>query len=784
MKSYFVFLSRNKFFSSVEILSLSFALCFLLLFGNYVRNQFSITKEHPNYSNIYFCGKDNTLGLTFGISEPLKNEIPEIKNITRISQSTGIATYQDKKFQIRIYATNPHFFEIFPRYEFRTGSAQTLAIQDQILLSEDFASTLFPSAEEALGKRIDINGHSFTVEGIVKDFKNTLFRNPDVFIAETHPLNYYGQADPFDHFDVQIILETQKGTDQESLEKKVNRICKEKYAFYGDDFFPYATLTRLDKVYFDAKTATLYNWLPDYMLYAGDIGKVRLLSAIVLALLVSALVNYINLNTALSGNRSKEYAARRLLGESSTRIFLRQMGESVLFTLFCFLLALLLACLLQPWINDLLNSPFPVELTPSPKNIVLLSAYILVLGCLAGIIPAFIARKSNPIDIVQGKFRRKSKSVFSKIFIVLQNSLTVFLICMALVMEVQLEHTNNRPINANLDNKYFLYPDWINKKDRDILYQKLKELPCVKRIGRATGFPGMIVGLQGSETRKGDEIYYAIAWMDTAAFNMLEFTKLHDFNSQIFNSVWFTESAFYQTGLDLDFHDISQTLNQHTVGCEYVAGVIADIPSQANNMGEESTAVISIMPPQSLSYSGFLLETIGDHSIAKKTIDEMTRQFIQECFGVYLSPFYNNYCEDLLQEAREENRNTAKITEIFMFVAILISALGLLAMSFYYAEIHRKSNAIKKIHGISLRMLLWQNFRDYALMFGFSILIGIPVAVYFAQIYLESFIYRIEDYAWIFFLSSFMAAIISLLSVWRQTFRSLRSNPAQVLKSE
>lgn len=69
-----------------------------------------------------------------------------------------------------------------------------------------------------------------------------------------------------------------------------------------------------------------------------DLGQCPLIVALVL--LLSAIFNYINLTVAQIGNRAKEMATRRLLGESVLGVVLRYIKEAALFTAGCFLLGI------------------------------------------------------------------------------------------------------------------------------------------------------------------------------------------------------------------------------------------------------------------------------------------------------------------------------------------------------------------------------------------------------------------------------------------------------------
>ena len=125
-----------------------------------------------------------------------------------------------------------------------------------------------------------------------------------------------------------------------------------------------------------------------------------------------------------------------------------------------------------------------------------------------------------------------------------------------------------------------------------------------------------------------------------------------------------------------------------------------------------------------------------------------------------------------------------RLIEIFMLLSILISLLGLLAMSTYYADEKSRDIAVRKVFGGTVDTEAWRTIRDYMILVGIACIIGIPIAVYAAQEYLKDFIYKLEGYWWIFVLAVVITLGISLLAVLWQTLKAARTNPATELKKE
>ena len=145
---------------------------------------------------------------------------------------------------------------------------------------------------------------------------------------------------------------------------------------------------------------------------------------------------------------------------------------------------------------------------------------------------------------------------------------------------------------------------------------------------------------------------------------------------------------------------------------------------------------------------------------------------------------YPSWIDETIAEAWKPARNNMRLVEIFMMLSILISLLGLLAMSTYYADEKSRDIAVRKVFGGTVDSEARRTIRDYMILVGIACLIGIPIAVYAAQEYLKDFIYRLEGYWWIFVSAVAITLGISLLAVLWQTLKAARTNPATELKKE
>ena len=765
MKSYLKFLSRNKLYTAIEAVGLAVSLAFVIIIGSYVWQQYAVTWENPDRERVYVPGTPGFPALTYGFPDAI-GDIPEIESVSRMCNVVVHPVIRGENTEAESVGVEPEFFEICPQFRFVEGSADVLSAPNNAILSASFARKHSLSVGEAL----DITGSSYVVGAILEDLKGTVIKPYDIFL---NAAVYKDEWQPFDNYGSTVtLIKVRPETDRKELYDKLESVCKDVYSsIYGQSFFEHLELSRYDEFFFKETEGFFRH---------GDKATLRILMLVGLLLLLSAILNYINLSVALTGKRAKEMAVRQLSGASRAGIIWKYLAESIAFTAVCFAAGLLLAEAFCPAMNALLNNPdIPIKIIWSPGYVFAYIVIILLVGVLCGIFPAMMSGRYNPVDVMKGGYRRRSKMVFSKVFIVLQNALAVILIALAITMEAQMHKTQERPMNCNIENIFFLKD--FSGEDNAPLKDALEALPCVRRIGRSSGVPGSINMGQYSTTRDGQDILYKLIRMDSTAFSMFRFEVLEDFQVPQFNSVWFSDKSFTATGFDSDYHDISGTLNGRTKGCEQVAGVFKSFPTNNANIGEEDYAIVSLMRSEDIPFAGWVIETTPDRKAAKAQIMEAYDNSIK---GKQIYGSLAFWVDENIAEAWKPARNNMRLVEIFMLLSIIIALLGLVAMSTYYADEKSRDIAVRKVFGGTVDTEAQRTIREYMVLVGIACVIGIPIAVYAAQEYLKDFIYRLEGYWWIFVVAVLLTGLIAFVSVIWQVLKAAKTNPAIELKKE
>ena len=769
MRSYLYFLSRNKLYTAIEALGLIVSLAFVLLTGHFVWQQRQMTRNVPDYKDVYTFYRSthgsSGVGFSWGTALQAKEDIPEVEKAAMfwkgISEEESTIDIDGIKYHVQDCMVGGDFFEIFPA-EFETGNATAMNDISNAIVSRSFANRL--GGESAvIGKIID---GKYTIAAIIKGTPNPIFGEPDVILNIenlTNRKNYPGKLDviPF--------VKVRRGTDRAALEVKADSLAAKAFdAFGARNFLEDSGLVRYDELW--------YSPVNNQSLKRGSLFYTRIILLITIILLISAIFNYINLCVSMTGKRAKEMATRSLLGASKESLFRNRILESIVFTTVCFLLGILLAEALTPWFNRIIGGSVPVRIRYSSGWLLVYAIFILFVSFIQGSLPAWISARFPAISVVKGEFRAKNKHVFSKVFIVLQHVFSIILLALAIVMGLQVSHMVNRPLGAEVDNDFYFQ---INDLDlMDIFEEKASSLPCVSRIGHSTYFPGLVEEMI-TEDKEGKLLNLAVLNCDATAFDMFGFDIKEKFEEPAVGTVWISEKEMTRFGVDRSTED----LGHHHIMGRSIGGIIGDFaPNDVLRYDTGTGSYVRIGRPE--EQYGLLIETTGDKKEARKSLYDLYRDLCIERHGIEDKPYMFDYIPSIISEQLSEVRDRLSLVKLFMLLSLLLSALGLVAMSGYYANENSHDIAVRKVFGSTVEGEVKKTVFEYLILMAIAAVVAVPVAVWLAGKLLEQYSYRISGYGWVFVVAVIAAALIALLAVLWQTLKAARTNPATELKKE
>ena len=794
MRSFLKFLSRNKLYTAIEAVGLAVSLAFVILIGSYVVQQYQVAHESPQWKRTFVLGNDDFFGLTYWDKEELEMNIPEVEAVSHMSMMWQPIVHDgDQTIQCSGLEADADFFKVFPEYRLVEGSIENFVGKDDILISESLARKLSLGDESLIGRIIKVNDSEYTIKGIYSDFEGTFFMPFDIF---THISGSWAaeEAKAFNSIgNYTTWYRVREDADLADVQSKVKALLHKNYdptwsAERVDAWRGY----RMDEAFFTTGNS-------NGLTRQGNGQMLRLLAIVVLLLLLSAIFNYVNLSLALTGKRAKEMATRRLLGADKTGILWKYIGESVAFTAVCFAAALLLADLLAPMVNSLVSVSDPDEMMLgigdnsvrlsfmlSPGYILAYIAGILVLGVINGLLPAFAASRYQPIDVIKGTLRRRNKMVLSKVFIVVQNILSVFLIALALVMEVQMRHMMTRPMHAATDNLYYIEYSAQDYDAMKLFKDKVEQLPFVTKVGVGRGIPGMLNMTMGIKVDEEHHIDMPVIICDSTYFKLLGMEIEEDFGHPLVHSLWMSRSAFNGAGVSDTSTVFPRRISMNGARPEFIGGIVTDFPARPASEGEiNPNGGIIVTRVEELHYANCLLiGTTGEDESYEDQILQAYREFRLETSGVEDPAWRYGFIKDINRKQLAPVQRTLRLVELFAFLAVLISLLGLLAMSTYFADENTKQIAVRKVFGADVGSETSRNVLSYMYLVGVACLIGIPLAIWASRLYLERFAYRISGYGWVFVAAILIAVAIAFGTVLWQTLKAARTNPATELKKE
>ena len=794
MKSFLKFLSRNKLYTAIEAVGLAVSLAFVILIGSYVVQQYDVAHESQEWKRTFVLGTNEFLGLTYWDKEELEMNIPEVQAATHVAMLwQPLIREGDQLLQCAGMEADADFFKVFPQYRIIEGSADSFVGKDDVLISESLARKLSADGDNIIGRVINVDQSERTIKGVFADFDGTFFMPYDIIthISATWAAEQERNFGSIGNYTTWF--RAREDADPADVRAKVKALLHKNYdAIWSEEKVDSWRAYRMDEAFFSTGNS-------NGLTRQGNTQMLKLLTIVVLLLLLSAVFNYVNLSLALTGKRSKEMATRRLLGAEKTGILWKYIGESVAFTAVCFATALLLADLLAPMMNSLVSTGDPDELMlgigdtsvrlsfmMTPGYILAYIAGIVVLGVVNGLLPAFAASRYQPIDVIKGTLRRRNKMVLSKVFIVVQNVLSVFLIALALVMEVQMRHMLTRPMHSATENLYYIEYSAQNYDAMKLFKDKVEQLPFVTMSGVGRGIPGLINMTMGVKVDEEHRVDMPIIICDSTYFKLLGLEVEEDFGHPLTHSLWMSRSAFNAAAVSDTSTVFPRRINMNGAQPEFIGGVVTDFPTRPASEGESNpNGGVIVTRAEELRYANcMLIGTTGEDESYDKAIRQAYREYRLETSGVEEPAWRYGFVRDINKKMLAPVRRTLRLVELFAVLAVLISLLGLLAMSTYFADENTKQIAVRKVFGADVSSETWRNVRSYMVLTGIACVIGIPLAVWAAKVYLERFAYRAEGYGWVFIVAAIISLAIAFGTVLWQTLKAAKTNPAIELKKE
>ena len=788
MKSYFRFLSRNKLYTLINVVGLVVSLMFIILLGDYTWRQYSIDSWHKNADRIVLVGSESSFALWPDAAAQIKDMCPEIEQKCCVMSSKCKIRYHqlevkdDDKGNGSVLLVDSTFFQFFD-FELKAGDRRTaLDAPNKCVITERLAKRLFGD-KDPIGEPLQIMGDRevdpsntiydstlvYTVSAVAKNFDYTALPNETQVIAR---VERYPQIEgyKFDNYGFAFsssgackgFFMLRPGMTLDSKKKAINDLIAKNFPPIFEEYK--VSIIPLKDMMFAPQN-------DGKGVQKGDKTRLRIMLAAVLAILFFAITNYINLTVANTGFRSKEMATRRLFGSSQRTISLKLIAESTLMVAVSFTIGLALALSFQQDAANLFKGKIALVDDINIGSICICLGFILLVGFISGILPSWHISRYQPIDIVKGNFRFHSKMVLGRLFIILQNVITITMLTASLVIWLQLNHLIHAPLGYNTKNLFYVgVPEGKSQTARN----KLEKMPFVERIGEYSGTPftdsggGVMVGA----IRDGKMISLFVTVMDSTAFDLYGLEILKDYGN--------TSDGYYlneEAKRKFELTDEDRVIPMGMDGKTPVNGILKEF-HHINVLHEADPFGIQLQ--EHIGNPCYLVRTNGDKKAKAAFFDLMRELDVPE----EQLEWYVSSMEEDVAKTFVEQQNTLKIITIFTLIAIIISILGTIGMSLFFIRQRQKEISIRKVMGSTSGEVLMLMLRIFSIPLLIAFVIAVPLSWYVMTDWLSNFSYRITLSAWIFIAAGLTSFIISLLTVIFQSWRAASENPVDNLKTE
>lgn len=786
------YLKRNPYLLFIQVTGLTIGFSSVLLIFIYVDSQVSYDQFHSKVDRIYrvpmsWSSGDIETKTSQSVSAAgpfFKDNFASIENYVRFRQRDISIKMEDEiTDETGFVFADSTLFQIFDFKLLMGNSSKALVEPWSIIISESMAEKYFGSdwpSEKIIGQYIEIielkRARSYIITGVIEDVPQNSHIQFD-FIGSFTTLRDSRRVSWRVSLEVTYVLAT-KGTKPEDIQS-ISPIRVEEKSFQGYDATLY--LEPLNDIYLQS----------DFGNVLGPVGNqtiVNIFSGVSILILLIVIINYINFSTAKSIQRFKEIGIRKIIGAQRTTLVFQFLFETFIIVALSGILTLIVVSVFSTKFSSITGLIIDFGFVFSKDILFKSGIFIIIISTLAGIYPAYYFSKIKPRNVLKGKYGNKKKeTAIRKSTLTFQIVITIILLLGALVIQRQMEYLQSKELGYNDDNVVSIpifrlfNPDLANTLKSEIL-----TLPGVHEVS-ITQEPihevrfGTKFFLPGDTDSDGfhfivnqvDENFIPLFDLDLLAGS--NFHKLVESDTSYYFIL--NQSALSQFGWDLkDVIGRKLIMNWGVMGNKLgtVKGIIKDF--HFRSLYEPIEPLILIHTNNQIK--AFLMARIDelDQPFILENIQSKWDQLIN-----YL-PFDYVYLNQRTFSKYKSEKTLAYLITAFTLVGLLIACMGLISLASYLVNQKVREVGIRKVFGagiINIVKLFSYSFIKIVLV---GSLIGIPIAIYISQLWLNDFAYRINITLSIISISFITVFVVSLSTVSYHTFRASIAKPVDSLR--
>ena len=767
-------LKRNLFISLINILGL--ALCFLvaLIIIGHIQNELKYDKNTENRDRLFRLETNWALMPSF-VGHALTQDLGGYKNVRMFFQEDLPIHHLDNDpllIESAVFADST-FFDILP-FKLKHGDIETaLTIPFQIYFTEKEAARLFGD-KDPIGELIVVgNQFTFQVAGILEneEFSHLKFGAVLSMISLPEVLNNADVLTALDGWDYPTYILAPENVSKDEAEESINQ-CLFKYHYKY--FIKRFKLRSYDEVYF----AT--NVINEAGTIHGNRKGNKTLLLISIFIIVLAVINYVNLNTASTYKRYKWVGINRILGASKNRIILQFLIETILICILSLWVSILALEIINPHLTNLFSVNIFIPDLYTFKNIVLITLIIIFLGIISGIYPAYLLSRYLPIYLVKNQKSNNQDGVkIIDILTVFQFIIAVGLITSTIFINRQFRFISDSELGFKSEQVLLLRTNSDLEKQLDVFRERLMEHPEILKVSYSLRIPGTEWGSWCCTRIDGEENkYFNLAadpnYLSTLNIKLKSGRNFDWDNRTDYNGAFIlNEAAVKEYGLKNPigkFIDITGNGNRGTI-----IGIVEDF--HYRGFHHKIDPVIIYWDTKYLRFANILIkENEIDQSIL------ILKDIWEDLFLAY--PFDYEFLDEKFDQQYTSDKIFGRLVGVLTIIAGFIACIGILGFSFFYLNRQVKNIGIRKVHGANFGILVKMLLSDIAKRIGIAFIIVVPIIYYSVKIWLDNFAYKINITIWPFIIGVAITLSIVLVTVFWQTIKAAKRNPVDSLRYE
>jgi ABC-type antimicrobial peptide transport system permease subunit len=774
-KNYFKIALRNFFrhkaytFINIAGLAIGIACCVLIML--WVQDELSFDRFHKNVDDLYVATFSNGSKVTPTALAPyLKEEYPEIVHTSRYAFiGRNLLKFKDTDiYQEGGIMVDPDFLKMFT-IPFLKGDPET-ALEDplSILLSEEVALKLFDTSDP-IGQTLTYNTSlDLKVTGVFEDYPSNSHIEFQYILTTALAMAYNKNYNTWDVNNLRTYVQLRKNTPVESVDPKITDVV-ERHRPQDKRAMSLQPITRVH--------------LNPYYQGGGAILYVYLFSTLAFFILFIVFINFVNLTTARSSNRAREVGIRKTVGANRSHLIRQFFGESFILTLIASVLAMGLVSMFLPMFNNLTGKGFTWHLLIQKAVVMGIFGIVFLTVLLAGSYPSLLLSRFQPVKVLKGECLTGAKgSLFRKVLVVLQFSLSIFLILGTLMIFRQVHYLRDHDVGYNRDNiVYFgigtrfrqniqtIKTEWLSHSN--ILGVTLTDIAPYRWQSNA-GYGD--VHWEGKTNQQVKMVMMSVdyEYLDTFGLEMAQgrfFSK--EFSTDATDAYVVNQAAVRAMEMD---DPIGKELSVWDLN-KRIIGVVQDYHFESLH----NEIIPMAMRIDSNSHFQACVR-ISPHRIPD-TLAFLENKW-KEIYPEY--PFEYNFLDDTIANQYRSEQAIGKIVTVFTALALFISCLGIFGLSSYTAEQRTKEIGIRKVLGATVSSIIRHISKEFVVLVLIANVIIWPLAYFVLRQWLQTFAYRISIGWWPFVLTGIAVLVVSLFTVSWQIIRAATANPVDSLRYE